>query len=861
MSKEVANDLEKPVEKKKRGPKTVIVEEPIKFKGDPLSLEQKTETTDFDVNNKIRKRDDIVVERYNPEIDKGLTQEEVEARMMAGAVNDTNTGSSKTVLGIILSNTLTFFNVITFGIAVWLILAKAPIGELNFIIVVIANLVIGIFQEIKAKKTIDSLSLLSAPTAIVVRDANQVEISINTIVIDDIFKLSGGKQISADAVLRSGTIEVDESLLTGEADIIIKKEGDPLFSGSFVVSGTGYAQVVAVGKDIYVQKLTSQAKKYKKPKSELFNSLKMIMRIIGVIIIPIGIAIYLLMSKYSTSSYQEIVLKTSGAVIGMIPAGLFLLTSSALAVGVIRLAQNNTLVQELYCIEMLARIDVLCLDKTGTITDGTMSVHSVIEYKNSTGLPFKNIISAILNAQEERNLTSKALEERFGTGKRIRSIAEIPFSSARKFSAVTFDKIGTFVMGAPEFVIKKNATTASFFDEVEKQSKEGYRVIVVGHSKDTIEDAKVVGTVSPVGLIMIEDSIRPDAVETIEYFKKSGVAVRVISGDNPITVSRIAQRAGILDANKYISLDGLSDNDVIAAANEYIVFGRVSPNQKKVLVQALKAKGHTVAMTGDGVNDILALREADTSIALASGSEAARNVAHLVLLDSNFSSMPKVVTEGRRVINNIQKLSGLFLAKTLFTLLLAIVAIISKGEYPITPNQLTPINYLVIGIPTFFLAMEANNNRVEGKFLPNVIKGALPGALIILINSLIIFGLSGTLGMTSAVKSTLIVLSATVTMFVLLLKISLPFNRMRIFLLLTMFTGFAILVFARPDFFNLLPFSKLDILPGIDPLSVPQILLLIVLIQSTWPMLYILTNIVKWSKIVLKKTVKLITGV
>lgn len=849
--------------KKAKGPKTIITEAPIKLEGDPFGLDKPdTVQPDLDVNKKVKNRDQIVVKRYNPDVDKGLSLDEVESRIMAGAVNNSNVGSSKTIISILFTNIFTFFNLLTIGIAIWLVTASAPVRQFEFLVVVILNLIIGIIQEVKAKKTIDNLSLLSAPTAIVVRDGIEAEISINTIVIDEIFRLNGGKQITADAVVRSGTLEVDESLLTGESDIIIKKEGDPLYSGSYVVSGNAYAQVVAVGSDIYVQKLTNQAKKYKRPKSELFSSLNIIIRSVAVIIIPMGIALFMLMQRNASLglSYNEIVLKTTGAMIGMIPSGLFLLTSSALAVGVIRLAENNTLVQELYCIEMLARVDILALDKTGTITDGTMNVHSIIEFKNESGLTLKNAISAILNAQEERNLTSQALEERFGTARRIRSLAEIPFSSARKFSAVTFDKFGTFVLGAPEFVIKENNTNREFFEEVDRQYKEGYRVLVVGHSKDSIKDNAVVGKVSPVGLIMIEDTIRPDAVETIAYFKESGVKIRVISGDNPITVSRIAQRAGIADFNKYISLDGLTDNEVIAAANEYVIFGRVSPTQKKLLVEALKDNGHTVAMTGDGVNDILALREADTSIALASGSEAARNVAHLVLLDSNFSSMPKVVREGRRVINNIQMLSGLFLAKTLFSVLLAIVAIIGKGAYPIEPSQLTPINILVIGIPTFFLAMESNNTRVEGNFLLNVIKGALPGALVILINSLIVFGLSSTLGMTTEVKTTLIVLSATVTMFILLLKISTPFNWFRATIFFTMLFIFFIIVFLRPDFAQLVPFMRLNILPDTDPLTPPQILLLIVLIQSTIPLLYILTNMVSWIKTAINKIVKVLTS-
>ena len=857
MSKEVTKEI-KTKTKKTKGPKTIIVEEPIKFTGDPLNLSPKEKVIypDLDLSERAVSRDDIVVERYNPEVSQGLSLPEVEARMMAGFANDTTSGSSKTIANIFVTNIFTFFNFLNFGIAGWLISVQAPFKHLNFLLVVVANLIIGIIQEIKAKKTIDSLSLLSAPTTFVVRDAQEAEISVNSIVIDDILKFNTGKQISADAVIRSGRIEVDESLLTGESDLIVKKEGDPLYSGSFVASGTAYAQAVAVGEDIYVQKLTSTAKKYKKPKSELFISLQRIIKTVGFIILPIAATLFFVMSRNTNLTYQEMVLSTSGAMIGMIPSGLFLLTSSALAVGVIRLAQNNTLVQELSVIEMLARVDVLCLDKTGTITDGSMSVHSVIEFKNDTGVTFKNAIAAMLNAQEESNLTSKALEERFGTTKRYRATDVISFSSVRKYSAVTLNKLGTFILGAPEFVVKDNTTNKDFFKEVEKQAKEGYRVLVVGHTKEDIEDDAIKGIVRPLGLVMIEDTIRPDAIETIQYFKDYGVSIKVISGDNAATVSKISQRTGIAGANKFISLEGLSDSEVIAIANEYNVFGRVSPHQKQVLVKALKDNGHTVAMTGDGVNDILALREADTSIAMASGSEAARNVAHLVLLDSNFSSMPKVVKEGRRVINNIQKLSTIFLTKTIFTILLAIFAIIRKGAYPITPNQLDPINYLVIGIPSFIIAMESNNSKVEGNFLTNVFKGALPGAIVVLINSLIIFGLSGTLGMDYAVTSTMIVLTTTFTMFILLLRVSLPFKPLKFIMFVTMFLIFLILVFFRPDFIDLVPFARLEILPNVNPLTPAQILLLIVLIQAAYPLMYVLNNIVRWSKNVITKVVK-----
>jgi len=853
------DEISKP--KKQKGPKTIVKEEMITMKGDPLGLHVPLDAEPREslvVKDKVKSKDEIVVERYNPEVEKGLTTDEVELRQMAGLANITDTGSSKSIPKIITANIFTFFNFLNFGIAGWLITVGASISNLFFMGVITANITIGIIQEIRAKKTIDKLSLLSAPTAIVIRDADEFEIAIHDVVIDDILFLSSGKQIPADAVIRSGQIEVNESLLTGESDAIIKKKGDTLYSGSFVVSGSCFSQVTAVGKDIYIQKLTNQAKRYKKPQSDLLGSLKIIIRTVGGLILPMAATLFYLMwvgtewapgltiaDKFASPEYKAIVISTAGAMIGMIPSGLFLLTSMALAVGVIRLAQNNTLVQELYCIEMLARVDTLCLDKTGTITDGTMTVKSIIEYKNETGLALKNIISAMLNAQNDQNLTSDALADRFGTAKRIRHKELIPFSSSRKFSAVQFDRYGTFILGAPEFVVKEGFNAIA--KEVDKQASDGYRVLVVAYTNAEITNNQILGKVEPLALIMIEDTIRPDAIDTIEYFKSHNVDVKVISGDNPATVSRISQRAGIANADKYISLEGMQDKEVVRSASRYTVFGRVSPQQKKLLIESLKNNGRTVAMTGDGVNDILALKEADTSIAMASGSEAARNVSHLVLLDSNFSSMPKVVSEGRRVINNVQRVSTLFLTKTIFSFLLAVVAIVRQGVYPIAPSQLVLIDYLVIGIPSFFLALEPNNKQVKGRFLYNIIKAALPGALVVMINSLIIFGFESALGMTDKVTSTLIVISATVVSLTVLYRVSTPFNKMRRVLFLIMVIAFVLAIVFIPYFFDFSPFYLQDIYTEV-PLTVPQILLLVVLAQATFPLMYILSNLYGWVK-------------
>ncbi|MDY3195577.1 MAG: HAD-IC family P-type ATPase [Paracholeplasma sp.] len=801
----------------------------------------------------MSKEDDLKQEvkqlKRETDINAGLSTLDVEKRITDGLVNRTNQGSTKTIKSIILSNLITFFNLLNFAIAGWL-LSVGAYKDIVFMAIVSANITIGIIQEIKAKKTIDKLSLLSAPTAVVLRDSELQEIMISDLVMDDILKLSVGKQISADGIVRSGSIEVNESLLTGESDPIIKRPGDELFSGSFVVSGNCLAQVSAVGKDVFVEKLTKQAKKYKRPKSDLLKSLKLVITVVAIIILPIGFSLfYMQMNNLDGQAhlYEQVVRGTAGAMIGMIPSGLFLLTSVTLAVGVLRLAQNNTLVQELYCIEMLARVDTLCLDKTGTITDGTMSVKNTIEYVNPSGMQVKRAISVILATLEDKNLTSEALEEKFGIAqKKIKTNAIIPFSSSRKFSAVEFDKYGTFALGAPEFVLKKEAFD-KIADDVDKNAKEGYRVLVLAHSKNPIDKDKAPNNLEAIALIVIEDTIRPDAILTIEYFKNHGVDVKVISGDNPMTVSHISKRAGIVDAERYISLDGLSDKEVAKIADKYTVFGRVSPSQKKILVQSLKSSGRTVAMTGDGVNDILALKEADTSIAMASGSEAARNVSHLVLLDSNFSSMPKVVSEGRRVINNVQRVAVLFLTKTIFSFMLAMIALLSKGSYPITPSQLFMIDFLVIGIPSFILALEPNNNLVKGKFLFNVLRRALPGAIVVTLNTVIIFNMKKLIAMTDQQASTIIVICATFTSMMVLYRVLRPFNGLRRLLFAIMFTIFVVAVIVFPGFFE---FNSLwqdyynqDTGALVPRLPIAHLLLMIVLIQASLPLMSIVSSI------------------
>lgn len=848
--------------RKEKGPKTIQVEDPLRMSGDPLGLIKKENQAK--TPPRIKSKDDIVVERYNPDVKVGLTSVDVEQRTLAGMVNTVDKGSTKTIRSIVMNNVFTYFNMLIIGIVILLIWSGASIMQTFALFIATINTIIGIVQEINAKKMIDKLSLLSQPTAIVIRDKFEQEIGISNVVIDDVLYLSSGKQIIVDAVLREGNIEVNESLLTGESDPVIKKAGDTLYSGSFVISGNAYAQATAIGNDIYIEKLTSQARKYKKPKSDIFRSLNIIIRVVGVFIIPFGLALYLL----SPGAWDDPlfigtnIVTTAGAMLGMIPSGLFLLTSVALAVGVVRLGQNNTLVQELHCIEMLARTDTLCLDKTGTITDGSMTVKSIVELDTIPGLPLKSLMAAILNAQNDQNLTSQALFERFGDQKRIRHKNLIAFSSSRKYSAVEFERYGTFALGAPEMVVKNHYNNIA--KEVNKQVQKGYRVIVLAHTKKALKD-KIDDDLIPLALIMIEDTIREDAFDTIKYFKDNGVNVVVISGDNPITVSRISERVGIENAENYISLENLSDKEVVRVANRYTVFGRVSPHQKKLLVESMQQSGKIVAMTGDGVNDILALREADTSIAMASGSEAARNVSHLVLMDSNFASMPKVVSEGRRVINNIQKVSKLYLTKTLFTVLLSITIIIRalighEVIYPLKPSHLTIMEFLVIAVPSFVLALEYNNEQIKGTFLKSILRDAVPGALVVLINALIVYALAPQLNITDeSVISTLIGLSATATSFMVLYSVTTPFNTKRRIMFFATLSIAILAILLLPDLLEYNPIFNIPNVTKSTPFTLPQILLLIVLIYTSYPLMYTFTNIGKWVKTIIHKTISVIS--
>ncbi len=746
----------------------------------------------------------------NPEI--GLSQAQVEERVTAGKVNVQPESKTKTIGRIIKDNTLTLFNILNIILALMVIFVQS-FQNLLFINIVIINTFIGIIQEIKAKKTIDKLSLISQPHVTVLRDGSPQEIAFEKIVIDDILILKAGKQVPSDAQVVSGELEVNESLLTGESESIMKYVGDELLSGSFVVSGQATVQVNRIGLENYASKLVEAVKVSKKPNSEIMKALNFIMKGISIVIIPIGIILLYKQLVVQQLSVQASVVGTVAALIGMIPEGLVLLTSVALAVGVVRLGHHNTLVQELYCIETLARVDVLCLDKTGTITEGNMEVLSMETISNDKN-PVQAIRALIANLKDD-NATYRALcESCKGEAPKWQCDRVIPFSSERKWSGAFFAEQGTFVIGAPEFILGEAYSEVK--EKVEYYASEGNRVLMLGHAADSFgADGSLPDAIKTIALLPMGDKIRHEAKKTLEFFRNQGVKIKVISGDNPITVSQVAHRAGLLDWDNYIDAATLTnDDDVRNAATAYSVFGRVTPEQKRLLIEALKNEGHTVAMTGDGVNDVLALREADCSVAMAEGSDAVRQVSQLVLLDSNFSNFTRVLMEGRRVVNNITRASSLFLVKTMFSLMLAIIVIIANEAYPFVPIQLTLISALTIGIPSVFLALEPNKNRITGNFLEKVLKKSLPGALTVVFNVVMIMIIGSYLQLNHEQISTLAVISTGLVGLFILFRVCQPLDNKRWALFFAMVMAFLGSVLFLGDLFFLL--SVREFMPTMD---------------------------------------------
>lgn len=769
-------------------------------------------------NNRKKKPEPIVqkrVKRVKTDYESGLTKEQVQERVSKGQINASPNTNVKTIRSIICENVFTFFNILCFLIAIALVVVniiyKQTWSNIFFMVTIMINIIIGIVQEIKAKSTIEKLSLLTAPVVKVVRDKAEESIPMEEVVIDDIVVLSTGKQIVADCIVVEGNIEVNESVLTGESLPIKKKVGDTLLAGSFVVSGHCHARVEKVGANNYIQQLALTAKKYRKPKSELFSSLKLIIKVIGVLIVPITILMFLNAMNNTGGNIPKSITTTAGSTIGMIPAGMFLLSSISLTVSVIKLAKKKALVQDLYCVEMLARVNVLCLDKTGTITDGTMKVFNCLQLTN-TDQTIKRIMGSMLSALGDNNQTSQALINYFGYNKEMTPVITIPFSSSRKLSAVTFDGNGTYIMGAPEFVIP-NMKDEKLKTMVEQYAKDGYRTLLLAHSDKSISKDTLPEDREPIALIILEDHIREDAAKTIAWFKNNGVKVKIISGDNPLTVSEIAKRVGVEGTDSFISLDGLNEKQIIAAANKYTVFGRVTPEQKALLIKTIKSEGNTVAMTGDGVNDILALKEADCSIAMASGNEAVRSVSHMVLLNSDFSSMPDTVIEGRKVINNVQKASSLFFMKTLFSIIFSILVIIIGQSYPFTTSNTLLFEWFVIGIPSFILAFLPNDKPIEGKFIYNLIKNALPGAITLVLNVAGVYLYNQIANHSIAgnmeVVTTMSTIILTFTGLAMLYRLCKPFNGITSFLFTAMITLCFVCILIWPEFFGILSVSSL----------------------------------------------------
>lgn len=732
------------------------------------------------MEEKQTESEEKTIVRYHPDISVGLTREQVEERIRGELRNVAVKPQGKTVGSIIKSNLFTYFNLV-FAILTGLLVAAESYRSLTFLPVVIANMLIGIVQEIRAKKVLDELTMLNAPKALVIRDGKQEEINAEELVLDDIVLFRAGDQICADAVVQQGTAAVNESLLTGEADELRKEPGDVLMSGSFLVSGACYARLDKVGADSYISRLTLEAKAIdRKQRSEMLRVLDKLVGVMGILIVPIGILLFVQQYVFAGASFQSSIVSMVAAVIGMIPEGLYLLASVALVVSVIRLASRKVLVHDMKCIEALARADVLCVDKTGTITENEMQVSAVVPlpgFDPSQGHGLKACIAAFVAAMPEGNVTMQALKRYFKTPTEKKALSVVPFSSTYKYSAVTFEE-GAYVLGAPEFVLREDYEVHRPL--VESYSADGYRVVVFGKYDGTPDGEALTEKVIPMGLILLENPIRRDAPETFKFFAQQGVTVKVISGDNPLTVSQIALEAGIAGAERFVDASTLTSEEALReAAVSYTVFGRVSPEQKRQLVHALQAAGHTVGMTGDGVNDVLALKDADCSIAMASGCDAAAQVSQLVLLESDFSAMPSVVAEGRRVVNNIQRSASLFLVKNIFSFLMAVFSACFSINYPLEPSQMSLISMFTIGIPGFFLALQPNSDPIRGKFLSNVLEKALPAGLtdFLVVGALVVFG--QVFGVDEADISTACTMLLAIVGFMILYHIGKPMNELR----------------------------------------------------------------------------------
>jgi cation-transporting ATPase E len=774
--------------------------------------------------------------KYDP---VGLKIEEINERHAKGLNNVKKQANLKTNWEIISSNLFTFFNMILFLLAVLLFIIESY-RNMFFIVIATINTSIGIFQEFRARATIKKLSFITENTVTVVREGLFLDINIEEIVIDDLVLYKAGKQIVADSVLEYGEMSVSEANITGESKMIQKVAGDKIYSGSVVISGQAYCKTIAVGKDNYIDKLQLQASTLNKPYSVILNTLRNLLKFIGVIIIPLGLMTFWNIYKDSGYDYlpdfiankelfYEAAVKMAGSMVAMVPSGLVLLTTMTFAISVVKLSKKNTLVQELYSIETIARVDVVCLDKTGTITDGTMNVDDVVLLHQFSEHKFrksdiKNIISSMNFALDDDNQTSKALREFFGDEEKIEAVKAINFNSKNKYSLVEL-RIGGFVLGAPEIIYRGQYKVMKPL--VDEYAKQGKRVLLLAEIDKIVKD-RFQGNATALALVIINDHIRENAPATIKEFIDNEVEVKVISGDNALTVSEVSRRAGLVGAEKYISMDTVKDEDIDLIANEYNVFGRVTPDQKRRLVTAMQDEGKKVCMIGDGVNDILALKKADVSVSLKSATDATRNISHIVLLDDDFSNLPKVVKEGRQIVCNMEKASVLYLTKTVYTILLTFVLLLTSQIYPFQPVQMFIIETFIVGIPTFFLAIEPHDKKFTGKFFRNIMKEVIPGALFILANLMGVYLFFGVfyediyIIEISDQITTVGIISATFAYFLILMHQSHPLNKLRI----------ALLFFAAIT--SALCFTVLKDVFEISPLTMPAVLMMLLLMETTY---------------------------
>ena len=784
------------------------------------------------------------VPRVTADPEKGLNLSQVKERQHHGWANDPVESPTKTVGQIVRENCCTFFNFIFIVLAA-LLIAVGSLDDLLFLLIALANTGIGIIQQLRSKQTVDKLNLLSAPRANVVREGNLMSVPAAQLVRDDVAELSSGEQIPADATVLSGQVQVNEALITGEADAIVKNPGDELLSGSFVVAGRCRARLDRVGADSYAAKLTLEAKKdVTVGKSEMMSSMDKLIRIIGILLVPIGVALFVKEYFFLERTAQEAVVSMVAALIGMIPEGLYLLTSVALAVSMIRLAQGKVLAQDMNCIETLARVDVLCVDKTGTITEPQMEVGEVVylDEEKYAETVVTETLNAFYKVMESDNDTGRAMQKKFHGTSTWHASQTIPFTSAAKWSAAVFPGHGSYVVGAPEFIMGQRYSDLK--EQVEPWSAKGYRVLLVAEYDGVPDQQRGLDPrrVSPMALTMLANRVRPAAPKTFRYFAEQGVAVKVISGDNPVTVAEVARQAGIEGADKYVDAATLqSDAAIERAVRQYTVFGRVTPNQKRKLVRALQKEGHTVAMTGDGVNDVLALKDADCGIAMASGADAACHAAQLVLLNSDFSAMPKVVAEGRRVINNIQRAAALYLVKNIFSFCLSIISLFATVPYPVTPLQLSLLSAVTIGVPSFFLALEPNHSLVKGKFLGNVFRSALPGGLTDLIVVLGAEAFYLAFGFTTDELSTISAILLIVVGILVLYQVCKPFDWKRRVLWGAMAGSSAVtIIFFGPNF-------------GLSPLEIQPFLVLLVFLGLSYSVFKLMLNLFELGSSLINK--------